>query len=296
MTDDEIQRSRAMANWGSGARKGARNVTQERNDIDRELLPPESTWEFKDDGVHRHRADEFREQVETAVERARKTDVSPPARERGILRPRTPIGLETAMKRAYGADLVKRNLRRLDNAANEFSDDHPEAAAKLVKPLLQNGSAIAEVRELSGLINYRLGKWQAAIEDLETFREITGSAEQHPVLADCYRAIGHWDDVDALWLELGEQSPSAELVTEGRIVTAGALADRGRLADAVRMLEKGWKAPKRPGEHHLRRAYALADLYERSGATVKARQLFGWISGHDARFADVKHRLRELSG
>jgi hypothetical protein len=43
------------------------------------------------------------------------------------------------------------------------------------------------------------------------------------------------------------------------------------MADAVRELERGWSVPKRARDHHLRRAYALADLYERSGATPRAR-------------------------
>ena len=35
------------------------------------------------------------------------------------------------------------------------------------------------------------------------------------------------ENAQALWAELREVSPSAELVTEGRIVAAGSLADRG---------------------------------------------------------------------
>ena len=39
-----------------------------------------------------------------------------------------------------------------------------------------------------------------------------------------YRAQARWADVDELWQELREASPSGELVTEGRIVAAGAQA------------------------------------------------------------------------
>jgi hypothetical protein len=67
------------------------------------------------------------------------------------------------------------------------------------------------------------------------------------------------------------------------------------LAEAVRLLEKGWKVPSRPRDHHLRRAYALADLYERSGATSRARDLFAWIRGYDGGFADVADRVRSLT-
>jgi len=154
---------------------------------------------------------------------------------------------------------------------------------------------VPEVLELLGLVHYRMGHWRAASKRLEAFRELTGSTEQHPVLADCYRAQGRWDDVDLLWTELRNASPGAPLVTEGRLVAAGSIADQGRLAEAVRMLEKGWKAPARPRDHHLRRAYALADLYERSGATPRARELFSWIRVHDGGFADVADRVRSLA-
>ena len=150
------------------------------------------------------------------------------------------------------------------------------------------------VRELYGLSLYRLGRWQEAIVELEAFRTMTGSTEQHPVLADCYRALGDYDQVQRLWADLREASPSAELVTEGRIVAAGALADQDRLADAIRTLSDGWRFPKRPQEHHLRRAYALADLYERAGDVPRARQLFRRVEAADPGFGDVGQRIRTL--
>ena len=46
---------------------------------------------------------------------------------------------------------------------------------------------VPEVRELFGLTLYRLRKWDAAVVELEAFRELAGSPEQDPVLADAYR-------------------------------------------------------------------------------------------------------------
>ena len=83
-------------------------------------------------------------------------------------------------------------------------------------------------------------------------------------------------------------------MAEGRIVAAGALADRGDLAGAVRLLAKGFRFPKRPMEHHLRRAYALADLYERSGDIPQARALFGQLQRADPEFLDVADRVANL--
>ena len=118
------------------------------------------------------------------------------------------------------------------------------------------------------------------------------------MLADCYRALGRYDEVDALWRELREHSPSAELVAEGRIVAAGALADQDRVADAVRLLEqsvkRGGKAPRHARPHHLRLWYALADLYERTGDVPQARDLFRRVEAAAPDFADVSRRVRAL--
>ncbi|MFN8037980.1 MAG: hypothetical protein U0Q07_02115 [Acidimicrobiales bacterium] len=198
------------------------------------------------------------------------------------------------LERAVGPTRAARLDKRLEDAARAFRRDRFADAARILRPLASEAPSVASVRELYGLTLYRQGKWRPAAKELEAFRLLTGSTEQHPVLADCYRALRRWDDVDALWEELREASPSAALVVEGRIVTAGALADRGDLAGAIRLLEQGWKRPKRAQEHHLRRAYALADLEERVGDVSRARELFGWVAAQDPEFADVERRLRSL--
>jgi len=114
------------------------------------------------------------------------------------------------------------------------------------------------------------------------------------VLADCYRALRRYDRVEELWKELAAASPSAEVVTEGRIVAAGALADRGELARAIRLLEAGQKPVKRMRTHHLRLTYALADLVERAGDIPRARTLFRRVADADPDFADVSSRLHSL--
>lgn len=229
-----------------------------------------------------------------AVERGRS---APPRRARKPLaaRPARRLDPHQALVVACGERRGTRLARRLDEAAEAFADERFDEARRILTTLVREAPGVAEVRELLGLTYYRLGRWSAAIDQLERFRELTGSTEQHPVLADCHRALGRWDDVEELWRELGEQSPSSALVTEGRIVRAGALADRGDLAGAVRELEKGWRPPKRPRPHHLRRAYALADLYERAGSPTRARELFAWVARHDPDLADVTERVRSLS-
>jgi tetratricopeptide (TPR) repeat protein len=151
------------------------------------------------------------------------------------------------------------------------------------------------VRELLGLSQYRLGQYAAASKELEAFADLTGSVEQHPVLMDCARALGRHARVEELWEELADASPSAALVSEGRIVLAGSRADQGRLHEAIATLDRRRGTPGRVQEHHVRVWYALADLYERAGEIPKARELFLRVRRHDAAFADVAERLAALN-
>ena len=114
------------------------------------------------------------------------------------------------------------------------------------------------------------------------------------MLADCYRAMDRFDDVERLWADLRAASPSGALVTEGRIVMAGALADQRRLDEAIATLEDGPVKVKRPREHHLRLWYALADLRERAGDVPRARRGFERVAAAQPDFGDVSARLRAL--
>ncbi len=220
-----------------------------------------------------------------------------------VVRERKPLGARpqrvedpaVLLKRLVGADRVKSLTRRLNEAGRAYEAERFADARSSLRPVVKEAPSLPDGRELMGLSLYRLERWKEAIDQLEIYRELTDSTDQHPVLADCYRALGKLHEVEFLWQELGDASPSSEIVTEGRIVLSGAYADQGDVAKAIRTLESGWKAPKRPGEQHLRRAYALADLYDRAGKTARARELFKWISGHDPHFADVKTRVKQLS-
>ncbi|HSL57168.1 MAG TPA: tetratricopeptide repeat protein [Acidimicrobiales bacterium] len=208
-----------------------------------------------------------------------------------------PVDLDVGaaeLGRAVGPGRQAKVESRLRDAARAFERERFTDARRILKPLAEMAPASLAVRELYGLTLYRLGRWNEAAAELEVVRELGGTTEQHPVLADCYRALRRYADVDELWEELRAASPSAELVTEGRIVAAGALADRGRLDDAITELGRGFRLPKRPQVHHLRRAYALADLHERVGDLPHARGLFERVAAVDPDFADVTDRVRAL--
>lgn len=192
------------------------------------------------------------------------------------------------------AQRAKLLQERLRDASRAFGRDRYGDALKILRPLIREAPGVAEVRELAGLSYYRLGRWRDAARELTAFMEITGSTEQHPVLADCARAQGRYREAEEYWDLLRRASPGADLVSEGRIVMAGVLADQGRLDDAVALMEQGRRKVKRPKERHLRMAYVLADLQERAGDLPAARSGFRWLAAHDPDFADVADRLAAL--
>jgi hypothetical protein len=217
-------------------------------------------------------------------------DGDQPRRRRGRS---APAGVEAEILRLGGAR-GPRLLERLLAAAEALEADRDRQALSLARPVREALPDAPSVRELCGVAQYRVGNYRAAAKELEAFVELTDSVEQHPVLMDCYRAQRRWRRVEELWGELAAASPSAELVTEGRIVAAGALADRGELDAALGMLGRKAADVKRARPHHLRLWYALADLQERAGNVAGARDLFRRIEAHDADFADVKARRAAL--
>lgn len=198
------------------------------------------------------------------------------------------------MRRRLGAARAERTIARIGEAAAAYAEDRFEDARRTLKPI---GELIPEepaVRELHGLSLYRLGRWRKAADELEEFHRLTGSTEQHPVLADCYRALGQHERVEELWEEIGEASLAAPLVAEGRIVYAGSLADQGRLVDAIAVLEAGALGDKALKDHHLRLRYVLGDLNDRAGEHQAARRWFESVANADPGFFDVRDRLRQL--
>ena len=189
----------------------------------------------------------------------------------------------------------KRVVERVALALDAFEKGRYAEARRIVVPVTRECEGVEFIHEIAGLSLYRTGSWRDAAEHLEIARGLSGgSTLNHPMLADCYRALKRYDKVDELWKELKESSPDAAIVAEGRIVAAGALADKGDLQAAVRVMEQVRKDPAKVREHHLREWYVLADLYDRSGDVIKAREWFTKISRQDKGFADVDARLAEL--
>jgi Tetratricopeptide repeat len=306
----EEPRTAGPKQWGSLGRKGAGRLTSPEFDArdsvgaqGRDTRPAPVDRE-SDRWV---RVDDVRDEAAGAVRRGQKgrppssgsSKSSPVKERRGRDFRKAGAGsggadAKAELVKALGTARGNKANDRLREAAYAFERERYADARTILKPIAEQAPQAASVRELLGLTYYRLGRWKDAVRELEAFREITGSAEQNPVLADAYRGLRKHTQVEELWDELRDQSPSADLVTEGRIVMAGSLADRKKLDQAIALLEKSHRATKSPQIHHLRQAYALADLYERAGDVVRARELFRWVAEREPEFADAAERASSI--
>jgi tetratricopeptide (TPR) repeat protein len=205
--------------------------------------------------------------------------------------PETATGIGAAARDSRRAALL---TERLAQAQEAFDRERFDDARHLAVPLARELPNVAAVHELLGLTAYRSGRWKQAATELETAQALHPAVELLPVLADVYRAQKRWDDVERIWREVRQASPSQEVLAEARIVAAGAQADRGDLEGALRTMSRAAQVPRRVRDHHLRQWYVLGDLYDRAGDTIQATHWFELVASHDREFVDVVDRLRAL--
>ena len=233
----------------------------------------------------------------------REDTVKPNRNLRYVAPPRRSSKKLDAMYKQVESELAEAGVKRLRSLAARNMvdaidayehDRYGEARTKLLN-VLEVAPDFVSAIELIGLTEYRLGKWQDAIKRLEHCYQLTGSSLQDPVIADCYRALGRTEELEAVWKRLKEASPGAEVVAEGRIVYASYLAESGQAAQAIALLETALGHDRRPRLHDLRQIYVLAGLYESAGNVALARETFKLLMDFDATLYDVAERLADLS-
>jgi len=289
------------SSWGSVARRGTRNLESPKPGS------AAAAWREASDKADRERtqsraprpADDRDEWIDAGPVRdeasaaVRRGAAPAPARNR---RREVPKDVADDVAKAAGPAWAARVKERLGDAARAYEAERYRDAKRILEALVERTPSAIPVRELLGLTYYRMGKWRDAIRELGAVELLTGSVDHHPVMADCYRALKQYREVERLWDELRHHGAGVDVVIEGRIVMAGALADQNRVADAIKVLEAGPTDVRKPQDHHLRLWYALAAQYERAGDVPRARSLFARLVSVAPDFADAAERLDSLGG
>lgn len=293
--------SRIRVTWGNVARRGAsRLVFEGEMRTGRRQPPGPGREDLSPRSTPGRPATRTRVRVIGSREHLRAAPVgsSPASRRRS--RPRGAKPLAKFGGEVVSAVPARRRAeieRRLADAAEAYERDRYQDALRILRSLPPEAASVGAVRELKGLTFYRLGRWKEALRELHTFAELTRSLDQHPVIADAERALGHHDRVAQIWSELRRSGTSSDVLVEGRLVMAGSLADRGRLREAIALLAPSASSKvTKPHERHVRQWYVLGDLYERSGDVPRAREMFQRVVDADPETSDAVERLSMLSG
>ncbi|MFN8015116.1 MAG: hypothetical protein U0R17_00730 [Acidimicrobiia bacterium] len=199
------------------------------------------------------------------------------------------------LKHYAGKARAEKAISQLNEAIEAYENSRERDALRIIKPLYEKYPQALGLLELYGMCLYANSKYKQALQVLTEFTEKTSSYDQYPLLMDIYRYEKNYEKVNSLWDELGAVSPSGEVVAEGRIVHSQSLAEQGKISEALKHLRKKVKPLSRPKPYHLRLWYCLADLEERAGNIIEARNWFNKISKFDKNFADVNYRINQLS-
>jgi tetratricopeptide (TPR) repeat protein len=198
--------------------------------------------------------------------------------------------LHSTVRPGKGDILVK----TFAEAAAAFAVEDYDEAIRLGEQSKHMALRAVAPRELLGISFYRAGRWQEAVRELSTYRRLSGSTDQNPVLADCYRALHKPEKALGLCDEIQTDRVPPAIAYEGEIVAAGALADLGRVDEAIGRVERLDLNPQTALEHHLRAWYVLGDLLERKGRFTQARTWFTAVAASDPELTDAQDRADRL--
>ncbi|MDO9063049.1 MAG: hypothetical protein Q7U41_00595 [Microbacterium sp.] len=153
-------------------------------------------------------------------------DVMPADLDRGAR-----VQLKTLTKE--NAEFVARHLVM----AGRLIEQDPQLAHQHALAAARRGGRIAVVRESVGITAYTIGDFALALRELRTYRRISGSDEQLPLMVDSERGLGRPDRA----LELARSVPVASLSPGTRVSLAiaksGARLDQGKAEAALAELQ-----------------------------------------------------------
>lgn len=232
------------------------------------------------------------------VQEPRAAKSSSPTKTKARVKYALPGDVAADVRKAFigTAYMREKMVATLTRAAEAYDRKRYDEALRLGRTVADATPGVAPVRELTGLAAYRAERWSMAKIHLKAHFAITGDPEHLPLVMDCDRANHRYRAVEKDFAQLEESEPTAEVLVEGRIVMASALADQQMYSEAIELLTRagGTKQLRNPSFRHVRLWYALADIYDRAGDVVAARELFARVVIAEPEAYDANARLAEL--
>jgi hypothetical protein len=180
--------------------------------------------------------------------------------------------------------------------AAELATD-PEQAYRYAQAAKQLAARVGIVREVSGIMAYRSGRWAEALTELQAGRRMTGRNDYLPLMADSERGLGRLDRaLDLVHSAEARRLPRAAQI-ELRIVESGIRRDQGLADAAVLALQVPELTDGKQRPWSARLFYAYAEALLAAGRAEAAREAFSRaVVADEDEQTDALARLDELDG
>lgn len=121
--------------------------------------------------------------------------------------------------------------------ANRVVDEDPARAHQHAQAAARRAGRIPVVRETLGITAYLVGDFALALRELRTYRRLSGSNEQLPLMVDCERGLGRPQKALELAGDVDRASLTSAVQVELAIARSGARLDLGQPELALAELE-----------------------------------------------------------
>jgi len=154
--------------------------------------------------------------------------------------------------------------------AARLLDTEPELAHEHALSAARRGGRIAVVRETLAITAYTVGDFALALRELRTFRRISGSNDQLPLMVDSERGVGRPDRALELGRSVDRSTLSPTVQAALAIAMSGARLDLGQPDAALAELEIPQLDPDRAFSYSPPLFRAYAEVLEEVGRTEEA--------------------------
>ncbi len=180
--------------------------------------------------------------------------------------------------------------------AAELESD-AEQAYRYAQAAKRLAARVGVVREVSGIMAYKSGRWAEALTELQAGRRMTGRNDYLPLMADSERGLGRLDRaLDLVHSTEAKRLPRASQI-ELRIVESGIRRDQGLADAAVLSLQVPELTDGKQRPWSARLFYAYGEALLAVGRTDAAREAFSRaVVADEDEQTDALARLDELDG
>jgi hypothetical protein len=154
--------------------------------------------------------------------------------------------------------------------AARLIDTDPELAHRHALSASRRAGRVAVVRETLAITAYATGDFALALRELRTYRRISGSNDQLPLMVDSERGVGRPDRALELGRSVDRSSLPADVQVSLAIAMSGARLDLGQPEAALAELEIPQLDPDRAYSYSADLFHAYAEVLEELGRDQQA--------------------------